>query len=307
MLKNFCCSDNSYDIILLSETHIDCSVDSSEIELDGYQLFRKDRNRHGGGVLIYAKSSLQPVLFSDIDSNDLEFVFIKLLGPTTPLLFGVYYRQPNQPRPVRDQFMESLRVQLDFLTSYPNLKFFMFGDFNDRCHDWLDNHLDSELGLSLVDLSNDYNISQLILSPTRGNSLLDLLFTNSPELIHNIAVTPSFDNLDHDTLTGNVQATHTTASDVSRPVRKFSPDNLSALNSSLNLVPWHVLLNSDSSVDENLNTVYRILSDELNAAIPPFTITSRPRDQPGMTHEVRLLFKKVHSLYRIAKKNKKPS
>lgn len=52
-LYNFVCSENSYDIILVTETHLDNSIDSSEINIDGYHLFRRDRNRHGGGVAVY--------------------------------------------------------------------------------------------------------------------------------------------------------------------------------------------------------------------------------------------------------------
>ena len=48
-LINFACIDNSYDVITLSETHLSPIIDDEEIQIEGYTIFRLDRNRHGGG------------------------------------------------------------------------------------------------------------------------------------------------------------------------------------------------------------------------------------------------------------------
>jgi len=172
VLYNFCCRDNDFDIILLTETHLDDLIDLSEISFDGYQLFVKNRPRYGGGILIYAKSYLSPVLCTDIDQSGMEFVFVKLLSLSSPVFFGVYYRPPNQPKVLQDAFLESSRSQFDFLCTMPNLKFFMFGDLNDRYVDWNDGHPGSELGSSLVYLLNEYDVTQTITRPTRGNIYL---------------------------------------------------------------------------------------------------------------------------------------
>ena len=42
----------------LNETKIDEIVDDSLINIDGYFHERHDRNRHGGGVLIYVEDSI---------------------------------------------------------------------------------------------------------------------------------------------------------------------------------------------------------------------------------------------------------
>ena len=43
------------DVICIVETWLSADILDSEIKLTGYQLHRKDRNRHGGGVLIYVR------------------------------------------------------------------------------------------------------------------------------------------------------------------------------------------------------------------------------------------------------------
>ena len=46
------------DIVSIVESWLDQDVDDSEINISGYQIFRADRSRHGGGVLVYIKSHL---------------------------------------------------------------------------------------------------------------------------------------------------------------------------------------------------------------------------------------------------------
>ena len=50
--------DNKIDIFALNETKIDEIVDDSLISIDGYFHERHDRNRHGGGVLVYIKDTI---------------------------------------------------------------------------------------------------------------------------------------------------------------------------------------------------------------------------------------------------------
>jgi len=51
-------SYNDVNILLGTESHLDTSVFNSEIFPDFYNVYRKDRNRHGGGVFIMVKDNL---------------------------------------------------------------------------------------------------------------------------------------------------------------------------------------------------------------------------------------------------------
>ena len=42
----------------ISETKIDDSVLNSEIDIENYEIIRRDRNRHGAGVACYKKRYL---------------------------------------------------------------------------------------------------------------------------------------------------------------------------------------------------------------------------------------------------------
>ena len=43
------------DILGINETRLNDSIDNAEVHIQGYDLYRKDRNRLGGGVAIYAR------------------------------------------------------------------------------------------------------------------------------------------------------------------------------------------------------------------------------------------------------------
>lgn len=46
-------------VICLTETHLGSDIYSGELNMLGYQLFRKDRNDRGGGVAAYVRNNIQ--------------------------------------------------------------------------------------------------------------------------------------------------------------------------------------------------------------------------------------------------------
>ena len=47
-----------YDIIAVTETLLDSNIDDSEFAPHSYSVFRRDRNRHGGGVMIFVRNHI---------------------------------------------------------------------------------------------------------------------------------------------------------------------------------------------------------------------------------------------------------
>ena len=51
--------DNSVDILTIQETKLDKSVTTEQLMIHGYEKpYRLDRNRHGGGVLVYVREGI---------------------------------------------------------------------------------------------------------------------------------------------------------------------------------------------------------------------------------------------------------
>ena len=86
-------------VIGLTETKLDATVLDGEVNLEGYELIRSDRNRHGGGVACYIKPNKVVFRSRDGFSNEIKNLFFDILLPKTkPILVGIVYRPPNQSR-----------------------------------------------------------------------------------------------------------------------------------------------------------------------------------------------------------------
>ena len=68
------------DVISIVESWLCADIPDNEISIPGYHIFRKDRNRHGGGVLLYIKDIF---VFRELPvdhCNNLEVLPILKLG-----------------------------------------------------------------------------------------------------------------------------------------------------------------------------------------------------------------------------------
>ena len=171
-------SVNCPEILCLSETWLDPSINDSEVYLRGYSLFRQDRNRSGGGVACYISDTLSSTLISCGTTNaGLEFLWVGVDGTLLPsqLLVGCFYRPPSSP-------VQSVH---DICSTIDNIlissKYFIAcGDFNVDFSD-SNNHLSK----ILHDFVHSRLVSQPICHPTRvsesTNSILNL-FLISPDV-----------------------------------------------------------------------------------------------------------------------------
>ena len=51
-------ADSSIDILAINESKIDDSIPDNEINIVGYIMVRNDRNRYGGGVVLYIRDTI---------------------------------------------------------------------------------------------------------------------------------------------------------------------------------------------------------------------------------------------------------
>ena len=92
---------NNIDILALNGTKIDETISSCHTEIYGYNHERFDRNRHGGGVSIYIKSSINYERLNDFSPSDneaLDTVTVEI-KPRCAMSFIVtaWYRPPQKP------------------------------------------------------------------------------------------------------------------------------------------------------------------------------------------------------------------
>ena len=67
----------SFDILAINETKLDESIKSSKLNIPCHEFIRRDRNRHGGGVGFYIKSSNSYIVHSGLNVINLENLTIR--------------------------------------------------------------------------------------------------------------------------------------------------------------------------------------------------------------------------------------
>ena len=87
------CLANNFDIVCVVESWLSPQVSNSEIFIPGFKIFRKDRNRHGGDILIFVKYNLActSILFIHI----IEFVPLCVEFCNHKFCISTFYRPPS--------------------------------------------------------------------------------------------------------------------------------------------------------------------------------------------------------------------
>lgn len=132
LLKLINLSVINYDVLIFTETWLNDSILDSELGLDGYQIFRKDRSSltsdysRGGGVLVAVKRKFSVKLLEPA-SEMVEhlFVLINLLGGIC--VVGGVYLPPNTDKNVVEEHCLSIEALRD---KYPCADMTVIGDYN---------------------------------------------------------------------------------------------------------------------------------------------------------------------------------
>ena len=85
-------------ILGMAETWLKPSISDGELLIPHYKLFRKDRAGRGGGVGFYCHESLAIRRGSDLESTDLELIWIDVGSGEHTCRVGCGYRPPNMSR-----------------------------------------------------------------------------------------------------------------------------------------------------------------------------------------------------------------
>ena len=157
---------------------MDESFPVDQFKIPGFATsFRRDRNEHGGGIMVFVREDISSKLISD-ETLCIEEMFIELNFRKKKWLLCCSYN-PNK-NTISDN-LEILRRNLDLYSAqYENL--IMIGDFN------------SDVNQSCMKaFFESYNLSSLIKEPTcyknpQNPSCIDLILTNSPYSFQNSCV-----------------------------------------------------------------------------------------------------------------------
>ena len=187
------------DIVVATETWLTSDVKDSELDCDGYTVYRRDRqNGLRGGVLIAVSNTINST--EAFRSSESETLWVKvLLKGQKHLLVGACYR-PN----VADRVtIPALEKDLSTLLDKKPVNLIIAGDFNFPGWKWSHDSRSLKPNTHYTDLRTEFgntldsfNLKQLVTESTRKENILDLLATNIPHRVNICRVIPGIS--DHD-------------------------------------------------------------------------------------------------------------
>ena len=156
------------DVVAITETWLSDDVPSSAVELRGYSMIRHDKSdgRRGGGVCVYVKDLLPLTPLNHLSDPNFERLWLLLKPQRLPrglnsIILGVIYHPPgNNDTDLQAHVTENLD---SILSSHPNSGIILTGDFNEFRH---------------RRLCSSFNLMQIVNHATRGDNILDKVFTN---------------------------------------------------------------------------------------------------------------------------------
>ena len=253
----------------LTETWLSPDHKDAELEINGYTLHRKDRDRdkprqgrYSGGVAIYIRDDISPLFKPLLEFSNGVNEGLLLYSSNLNIIIGVIYRQPTNPYHKSDapEFLELVSSMVSKIETVrgccPDL--YICGDFN--IPHTLSNHqykptvsCNRSLLKILDELSLQFNLSQIVHKPTHINgNILDFLLTNNQDTIFNYHITPTIHsdhfNIEVAThLSFNKTKTTSTEKSYNNKFEKFNfySDKIDWENISKNLddIDWDSVLN----------------------------------------------------------------
>ena len=88
---------SSLEIVCVDETKLDESFPDHQFKIDGYQFppFR-DRDKHGGGKVVYVKEGLIVNRIKEFETNKSETICLELTNSNKKSFIMYTYRLPNE-------------------------------------------------------------------------------------------------------------------------------------------------------------------------------------------------------------------
>lgn len=291
------------NLLILTETWLTADVSDAEVmdDLPGFHVFRKDRqNSRGGGVLIAVSDTLPCTIVHT--PSDLEILWLLFRSSPHTILLGVCYRPPRTDT----DFIEKLSCVLNTLTTkYINAQILFFGDFNFPHINWNSNPPSSlsKADNDFLDLCFNFNLSQLVLQPTRvahgSASVLDLILTNSPNSLSSMSYLREIS--DHKIIHAVFSFTLLKRESWRKTIRLYGKGNYDAINNEL-IAFYSTFCTDFHSRTLHANwSIFQQKFTELAANHIPVTSVQANRNKPWFNRKLKSLENKKKRFYRFAR------
>jgi hypothetical protein len=276
---NFLIDQFNPSFILITESWLSVDFNDSMLVSDNkYNIVRNDRigKRGGGGVCALIKSCFNFVPVQLTSIGGIEIVSFDVFLTSATYRFIVCYRPPyydNNAFKYLTDLVKSLEVLCD--VSYNVI---LVGDFNLCDISWSDwssigNH--ASFNNVLLNFACELGLSQCVTEPTRGDNIIDLIFTNDPLLISECSIGPPLIGSDHNTVHFNVALPAATVPFVNIDgdddvlcYYNFSAGDYDGLNNYLSAVNWYELFANVVDINDCWVSFTAVLTQAIDLFVP---------------------------------------
>ena len=293
--------EDKIDIVFITESHLSDNIPSHEIFGPNFSVFRRDRNREGGGVLIAAKNSLPISRRIDLE-NECELLWCEVIHPGAYLiLLGVFYRKPNFTLDDLEFLSDSLHC---IRRKHKNAKIVLTGDFNVPEIDWYEYTYKNGTARAkrLLDMVSDFFLTQHVMDITRyiSNSVLDLVFSSDPYHVRDLQVKPGIS--DHERVVFTLSTSMKIVNQSKHRIYDYKNTDMDLLYNSLSSVLWPNVKDAlcINTAWEQWKQVFFAVVDDI---VPSRYVSSSKHKLPWINSYHKRLIRKQNRLHRKVKQN----
>ena len=287
------------DIICVVETWLDPTIDDFEISIQGYCVHRVDRNRHGGGVLVFIKDVFTCSLLYR-GTPEFELIILTAnasVGSSPDFCIALFFRPPSSDHVLLDTLFSTL---CNFFISLP-CKVILLGDFNVDCLSPF-----TCLYRKLLSVVSFFNLSQVVKEPTRVAStystLIDLIFVSPSVCVNQCHTIPPLANSDHLGLHLDISSVlpPKRMKPVIRQIWRYALGDFEKAAELLETIEWSRTANTND-VDSYWSDWKSYFLQVMEICIPSVKAKTR-NNVPCMNHSIAKAIKQRDVLFRTAKR-----
>ena len=283
--------NNGVDIMCITESWLNDDIPDDPLCIPHFiGPFRNDRKeRLGGGVLVYVKNSIKVNHCAELQSNDHESIWVtlhpnKLPRSVSSIAIGVIYHPPGANNyNLYNHICHSVDT---ILKKHPNAGIVILGDFN---------------SFKENSMRNLYDLKQIVKSNTRGNKILDKIFTNLDQFYNEPKILPPLGRSDHSVITcyPNIQSSYIKPHNKTVSYRSNDFTSKVFLVHELKEYNWTTLYELNTCEDK-FNMFMSVITDLLDKHLPYKEFIKNTSDKPWVTNDYKSLIIKRQ----VAWKNK---
>ena len=293
------------DYLVINESKLDSTIPNNLITIDRFhEPIRRDRDRNGGGCLVYVSKNLTFKRQQKLESDHFDHIWVDVRIFDKIYSVNALYRPPNESN--HELFLQEIESILTRMAENNADNFILASDLNfGNCYSKNPILTPKPLDSLAPELFESFGLRQMIDIPTRvtkdTTSLIDLVFCRNIDNITSHGTLPQI--ADHE---GTFVSFHCHKEKPKLKTKKvFDYKNLDekALLDHIKGVDFESLIFA-KPVKEQADAISNILTTVFEKYVPVKTVVIRPTDPPWVNSYTRLLLRKKNRNYAFFKKIK---